>query len=64
VLLILGITLGAFLFLASALIFLLEEATRLFVHFLGESTLRAWDWMSNRAKGLTAIRPLSNNAKP
>jgi hypothetical protein len=64
VLLIFGVTLGGFLFLASALIFLLEEATRFFVHFLGESTLHAWERLSNHAKHLEGIRSVSHSAKP
>ena len=64
VLLIFGVTLGAFLFLAAALIFLLEEAAKFFVHFLGESTLHAWEWLFNHAKGFDRIRSASHSAKP
>ena len=64
VLLIFGVTLGGFLFLASALIFLLEEATRFFVHFLGESTLRAWERLSNHAKESGRLRSVVHSAKP
>ncbi|MBI4166977.1 MAG: hypothetical protein HY508_14725 [Acidobacteria bacterium] len=65
VLLLFGVTLSVFLFLAATLIFLLEEATKFFVHFLGETTRIAWKRLSHFGKTRKPqVRSASCSVKP
>jgi len=54
---------GVFLFVASVVIFLLEEATRIFVATLSSIILLGWAWISGPHPGLSRLMSHHHNAK-
>ena len=55
---------GAFLFLASALIFLVEEIAKYLVRLVGESACHLYEWASRRAKVPPPVPSTIPGAKP
>ena len=64
VILVLVSAFGAFLFLASTLIFLVEEVAKYLIHLVRELAVHIHEMASHPAKASPPIRPAIHNIKP
>jgi len=56
--------LGAFLFLASTVIFLVEETAKYLIHIVGESGVHLQEWLRPQEKVAARVHSKYDNSKP